>query len=162
MVLQKKSLSWRGLRFVRERRDRVMEGLIPYIIDAMRKKQKADHSNTNILTHSYSNTSQRSYHMLLGSDSFNGSHHNHTIMNLTAPTTSSYAATNLRHRKSWFMYQTTIISYILSSLICLIPFWISNFCHSIPNFGILCFNNCFGLTFQNSIHNINCISFPHI
>ncbi|BAU00840.1 hypothetical protein LR48_Vigan303s004900 [Vigna angularis] len=78
-----------------------MEGLIPYIIDAMRKKQKAEHSNTNTLSHSYSNSSQRSYHMLLGSDSFNGSHHhNHTIMNLTAPTTSSYAATNLRHRKS--------------------------------------------------------------
>ncbi|QCD91908.1 hypothetical protein DEO72_LG4g2877 [Vigna unguiculata] len=71
-----------------------MEGLIPYIIDAMRKQKP------NTLTHSRSDTSQRSYRMLLGSDSFNGSHHSHTMMNPTAATTSSYAATNLRNRKS--------------------------------------------------------------
>ncbi|RDX99022.1 hypothetical protein CR513_17987, partial [Mucuna pruriens] len=80
-----------------------MEGLIPYIIDAIRKQKKASHSHTD--------RSERSYHMLLGSDSFNGSSHSHIrssrseLLDLVSPTaaaaptttTSSRASNNLRN-----------------------------------------------------------------
>ncbi|CAJ1924660.1 unnamed protein product [Sphenostylis stenocarpa] len=75
----------------------VMEGLIPYVMDAIRK-QKPGHIKINTLSHSHSDSSERSYHLLLGSDSFHGSHHGHRVME--PATTSSYAATTLRNRKS--------------------------------------------------------------
>ncbi|TKY71241.1 beta-D-xylosidase 5 [Spatholobus suberectus] len=84
-----------------------MEGLIPYIIDAI-WKQKPGHMNRKSLSHSHSDSSERSYHLLLGSDSFNGSSHRRSnrseFLELVSPaavaTTSSHAANNLRNRKS--------------------------------------------------------------
>nr|GLL23753.1 uncharacterized protein LOC104094238 [Ipomoea trifida] len=54
-----------------------MEGLIPYLLHAM-KKQKSPHSRR----HSFrclSDTSNRSYHLLIGADSAEGSSHRRTF-----------------------------------------------------------------------------------
>ncbi|KAL2594754.1 hypothetical protein AAZV13_11G001400 [Glycine max] len=64
-----------------------MEGLIPYIIAAIRK-QKPGHMKSKSLSHSHSNSSERSYHLLLGSDSSE-------FLELVSST-----ANNLRNRKS--------------------------------------------------------------
>ncbi|KAK7343526.1 hypothetical protein VNO77_12322 [Canavalia gladiata] len=52
-----------------------MEGLIPYLIHAI-KKQKPHQRSYRSFSHSES--SNRSYHLLLGSDSFTGSSHRRT------------------------------------------------------------------------------------
>ncbi|KAK7308111.1 hypothetical protein VNO77_41707 [Canavalia gladiata] len=77
-----------------------MEGLIPYIIDAIRK-QKPGHMNSKS-GFSHSDSSKRSYHLLLGSDSFNGSSQRRSsrfeFLEQLSPTasaiTSSHASTN--------------------------------------------------------------------
>ncbi|KAK7357591.1 hypothetical protein VNO80_16884 [Phaseolus coccineus] len=106
-----------------------MEGLIPYLIHAM-KKQKP-HVHRSYRSFSHSESSNRSYHMLLASDSFTGSSHRRTRSDFQPPTSefleqrhgadgflvsprgptttvnanASYAAqpstntTNIRHRK---------------------------------------------------------------
>ncbi|CAL0325904.1 unnamed protein product [Lupinus luteus] len=48
-----------------------MEGLIPYVIHAL-KKQKQGHIIDQNLSPQNSDISNRSYHLLLTSDSFNG------------------------------------------------------------------------------------------
>ncbi|KAJ1381627.1 hypothetical protein SESBI_44976 [Sesbania bispinosa] len=72
-----------------------MEGLIPYIIHAIRK-QKPHHSDS----------SNRSYHLLLGSDSFHGSSHRRSRSDFleleqVTPTAAPMpiSANNLRKRK---------------------------------------------------------------
>ncbi|KAJ1388357.1 hypothetical protein SESBI_39184 [Sesbania bispinosa] len=74
-----------------------MEGLIPYIIHAIRK-QKPHHSE--------SSNSNRSYHSLLGSDSFRGSSHRRSRSDFleleqVSPTAAPMpiSANNLRKRK---------------------------------------------------------------
>ncbi|KAJ1397291.1 hypothetical protein SESBI_31884 [Sesbania bispinosa] len=59
-----------------------MEGLIPYLIHAM-KKQKPHHQRS----FSHSESSNRSYHILLGSDSLTGSSHRRTRSDFPPPTT---------------------------------------------------------------------------
>ncbi|XP_027366687.1 uncharacterized protein LOC113872967 [Abrus precatorius] len=61
-----------------------MEGLIPYLIHVM-KKQKPHHHSFRSFSHSES--SNRSYHLLLGSDSFTGSSHRRTRSDFQPPTT---------------------------------------------------------------------------
>lgn len=53
----------------RRKKEVIMEGLIPYLVHAM-KKQKPHHSYR-----SFSVGSSRSYHLLIGGDSFEGSSH---------------------------------------------------------------------------------------
>ncbi|KAK7280257.1 hypothetical protein RJT34_25319 [Clitoria ternatea] len=62
-----------------------MEGLIPYLIHVM-KKPKPQHSSYRSFSHSES--SNRSYHLLLGtgSDSFTGSSHRRTRSEFQPPT----------------------------------------------------------------------------
>lgn len=53
----------------RKKKEVIMEGLIPYLVHAI-KKQKPQHSYR-----SFSVGSSRSYHLLIGGDSFEGSSH---------------------------------------------------------------------------------------
>ncbi|KAE9584496.1 hypothetical protein Lal_00021721 [Lupinus albus] len=48
-----------------------MEGLIPYVIHAIKKQKPEIIMDQNLSPHN-SDTSNRSYHLLLTSDSFNG------------------------------------------------------------------------------------------
>jgi hypothetical protein len=79
-----------------------MEGLIPYIIGAINRKQKTfgDHMNTSL---QHSDSSQR---LLLGSDlnnSFNnnGSFRRRTRLDTTISAPSITANNNLRNRKHY-------------------------------------------------------------
>ncbi|CAJ1977333.1 unnamed protein product [Sphenostylis stenocarpa] len=58
-----------------------MEGLIPYLIHAM-KKQKPHHHYRSF---SHSESSNRSYHLLLASDSLTGSSHRRTRSDFQPP-----------------------------------------------------------------------------
>ncbi|KAL2995929.1 hypothetical protein AAZX31_10G244400 [Glycine max] len=60
-----------------------MEGLIPYLIHAI-KKQKPHHHNYR--SYSHSESSNRSYHMLLASESFTGSSHRRKRSDFQPPT----------------------------------------------------------------------------
>lgn len=62
-----------------------MEGLIPYLIHAI-KKQKPHHHSFN-RSFSHSGSVNRSYHMLLESDSLTGSSHRRTRSDFQQPTT---------------------------------------------------------------------------
>ena len=62
-----------------------MEGLIPYLIQAI-KKQKPHHHSLN-RSFSHSGSVNRSYHMLLESDSLTGSSHRRTRSDFQQPTT---------------------------------------------------------------------------
>ncbi|MCD7451151.1 hypothetical protein HAX54_009776 [Datura stramonium] len=57
-----------------------MEGLIPFLLHAM-KKQRPHHNSFRCL----SDTSNRSYHMLVGSDSIEGSSHRRTRSEFLPP-----------------------------------------------------------------------------
>ncbi|CAL0300379.1 unnamed protein product [Lupinus luteus] len=60
-----------------------MEGLIPYLIHAM-KKQKPHHHRYRSFSHSES--SNRSYHLLMESESMTGSSHRRTRSDYQPPT----------------------------------------------------------------------------
>ncbi|KAK4802134.1 hypothetical protein SAY86_000337 [Trapa natans] len=60
-----------------------MEGLIPYLLQAV-KKQKPRHAYRCL-----SDASNRSYHLLTGNDSFNGSSHRRNLSEPPPPLTAS-------------------------------------------------------------------------
>ncbi|KAK4378504.1 hypothetical protein RND71_000366 [Anisodus tanguticus] len=62
-----------------------MEGLIPFLLHAM-KKQKPQHNSFRCL----SDTSNRSYHMLVGADSIEGSSHRRTRSEFQPPVTVDF------------------------------------------------------------------------
>ncbi|CAN4112100.1 unnamed protein product [Withania somnifera] len=62
-----------------------MEGLIPFFLHAM-KKQKPHHNSFRCL----SDTSNRSYHMLIGGDSIEGSSHRRTRSEFQPPVTVDF------------------------------------------------------------------------
>ncbi|KAK4378505.1 hypothetical protein RND71_000367 [Anisodus tanguticus] len=62
-----------------------MEGLIPFLLHAM-KKQKPHHNSFRCL----SDTSNRSYHMLVGADSIEGSSHRRTRSEFQPPVTVDF------------------------------------------------------------------------
>ncbi|OIT08596.1 PREDICTED: uncharacterized protein LOC109230867 [Nicotiana attenuata] len=62
-----------------------MEGLIPFLLHAM-KKQKPHHNTFRCL----SDTSNRSYHMLVGADSIEGSSHRRTRSEFQPPVTVDF------------------------------------------------------------------------
>ncbi|KAH0727355.1 hypothetical protein KY284_003220 [Solanum tuberosum] len=61
-----------------------MEGLIPFLLHAM-KKQRPHHNST---FRSLSDTSNRSYHLLVGADSIEGSSHRRTRSEFQPPVTT--------------------------------------------------------------------------
>lgn len=63
-----------------------MEGLIPYLIHAIKKQKPHPHSYNRSFSHNESSIN-RSYHMLLGSDSLTGSSHRRTRSDFQPPTT---------------------------------------------------------------------------
>nr|KYP75281.1 hypothetical protein KK1_008000 [Cajanus cajan] len=52
-----------------------MEGLIPYLIHVIKKQNPHHHQHSHRRSLSHSESSNRSYHLLLASDSFTGSSH---------------------------------------------------------------------------------------
>ncbi|XP_004496876.1 uncharacterized protein [Cicer arietinum] len=62
-----------------------MEGLIPYLIHAIKKQKPHHHSFTRSFSHSES--TNRSYHLLLESGSITGSSHRRTRSDFQQPTT---------------------------------------------------------------------------
>ncbi|KAF7840740.1 putative beta-D-xylosidase 5-like protein [Senna tora] len=64
-----------------------MEGLIPYLLHAIKKQNSPTKTYHHRRSFSHSESSNRSYHMLLGSDSFSGSSHRRTRSDLPPATT---------------------------------------------------------------------------
>ncbi|XP_059311283.1 uncharacterized protein LOC132062811 [Lycium ferocissimum] len=80
-----------------------MEGLIPFLLHAM-KKQKPHHNSFRCL----SDTSNRSYHMLVGTDSIEGSSHRRTRSEFQPPVTVDFM--NLPQPRSFNNRTSSLLS----------------------------------------------------
>jgi hypothetical protein len=69
----------------KKEREAAMEGLIPYLIHAIKKQKPHHHSFQRSVSHS--ENSNRSYHLLLESESVTGSSHRRTRSDFQQPTT---------------------------------------------------------------------------
>ncbi|XP_054779498.1 uncharacterized protein LOC129287310 [Prosopis cineraria] len=78
-----------------------MEGLIPYLIHAIKKQQQhksPSRTYRRSFSHNSDSSNGRSYHLLLGSDSFGGSSHRRTRSDFPVSTASAAAAEFSDHR----------------------------------------------------------------